>query len=52
MDIAAQIVVVVFVFLSVGFLVGLFIWAAIKDGQTDKAVQTRLGIHRRTRLGR
>ena len=30
----------------------LFVWAAIKDGQEDRAVQTRLGIRRRTRLGR
>jgi hypothetical protein len=30
----------------------LFVWAAIKDGQEDRAVQRRLGIRRRTRLGR
>lgn len=30
----------------------LFVWAARKDGQEDKAVQARLGIRRRTRLGR
>jgi hypothetical protein len=30
----------------------LFIWAAVKDGQEDRAVQKRLGIRRRTRLGR
>jgi ABC-type molybdate transport system permease subunit len=30
----------------------LFIWAARKDGQADKALQARLGIRRRTRLGR
>jgi uncharacterized protein YxeA len=30
----------------------LFVWAAIKDGQEDRAVQARLGIRRRTRLGR
>lgn len=29
-----------------------FVWAARKDGEEDKAVQERLGIHRRTRLGR
>jgi len=34
-------------------LVGLvFYWAAKKDGEYDKAVQRRLGIRRRTRLGR
>ena len=30
----------------------LFVWAARKDGQEDRAVQARLGIRRRTRLGR
>jgi nitrogen fixation-related uncharacterized protein len=30
----------------------LFVWAARKDGQEDEAVQARLGIRRRTRLGR
>jgi hypothetical protein len=30
----------------------LFIWAAKKDGEEDRAVQRRLGIRRRTRLGR
>jgi nitrogen fixation-related uncharacterized protein len=29
-----------------------FIWAAQKDGEEDRAVQKRLGIRRRTRLGR
>jgi hypothetical protein len=30
----------------------LFIWAAKKDGEEDRAIQERLGIRRRTRLGR
>jgi hypothetical protein len=30
----------------------LFIWAAVKDGEEDRALQKRLGIRRRTRLGR
>ena len=30
----------------------LFVWAARKDGEEDRAVQKRLGIRRRTRLGR
>ena len=29
-----------------------FIWAAKKDGEDDRAVQKRLSIRRRTRLGR
>jgi hypothetical protein len=52
MDIAAVIVVAVFVFLTVALVVGLFLWAAVKDGQEDRALQARLGIRRRTRLGR
>ena len=52
MDIAAVIVVAVFVVLTVVFVVGLFFWAAVKDGQEDRALQARLGIRRRTRLGR
>jgi heme/copper-type cytochrome/quinol oxidase subunit 2 len=30
----------------------LFVWAARKDGEEDRALQERLGIRRRTRLGR
>jgi hypothetical protein len=30
----------------------VFVWAARKDGEDDQAVQARLGIRRRTRLGR
>jgi hypothetical protein len=33
-------------------VVWLFVWAARKDGEEDRAVQRRLGIRRRTRLGR
>jgi flagellar basal body-associated protein FliL len=51
-DIAAVILVVVFVVLTVVLVVGMFIWGAVKDGQEEKAVQARLGIPRRTRLGR
>jgi hypothetical protein len=28
-----------------------FLWAARKDGEEDRALQKRLGIRRRTRLG-
>jgi len=52
MGIAALVVVSVLVFLTAVFVVGLFIWGAVKDGQEDKALQARLGIRRRTRLGR
>lgn len=30
----------------------LFVWAARKDGEEDRALQARLGIRRRTRMGR
>jgi hypothetical protein len=30
----------------------MFVWAAGKDGERDRALQARLGIRRRTRLGR
>jgi hypothetical protein len=40
------------VFLPAILVVGLFVWAARKDGQEDRALQKWLGIRRRTRLGR
>jgi hypothetical protein len=38
--------------LTFAAVAGVFIWAAKKDGEEDRAVQKRLGIRRRTRLGR
>jgi hypothetical protein len=52
MKIAAVIILGAFVFLTSALVIALFIWAAIKDGQEDKALQRRLGIRRRTRIGR
>jgi hypothetical protein len=52
MDTALVIILVLFVLLPAVLVLGLFVWAAIKDGQEDKALQARLGIRRRTRLGR
>jgi hypothetical protein len=49
---AALILVSLVVGLTVAFVLGLFIWGAVKDGQEDQATQARLGIRRRTRLGR
>jgi hypothetical protein len=40
------------VFLPAVLVGGLFVWAAFKDGQEDRALQKWLGIRRRTRLGR
>jgi hypothetical protein len=52
MDTAAAIVLGLLILLP-AFLIGcLFVWVARKDGQEDKALQERLGIRRRTRLGR
>ena len=51
-NIAAAVVVAVVVFLTAAVIIGLFLWAAVKDGQEDRALQARLGIRRRTRLGR
>jgi nitrogen fixation-related uncharacterized protein len=52
MDLALLIVVAVVSFLTAVFVIGLFVWGAIKDGQEDRALQERLGIRRKTRLGR
>jgi hypothetical protein len=53
MDTAAAIVLVLLVVVLPAVVVGgLFVWAAFKDGQEDRALRARLGIRRRTRLGR
>jgi hypothetical protein len=49
---AAAIVLVLLVVLPAVLVGGLFVWAALKDGQEDRALQARLGIRRQTRLGR
>jgi anaerobic C4-dicarboxylate transporter len=52
MDVAAAVLLAVLVTLTAALVAALFVWAAVKDGEEDKAVQRRLGIRRRTRLGR
>jgi hypothetical protein len=53
MRIALEILVILVLFVVPVAVVGyLFVWAAKRDGEEDKAVQRRLGIRRRTRLGR
>jgi hypothetical protein len=52
MDIAVAVVLVLIVLLPAVLVGGLFVWGALKDGQVDRALQARLGIRRRTRLGR
>jgi len=52
MTVAAVIIAVVSVALMAAAFLGMFVWAARKDGEEDRALQRRLGIRRRTRLGR
>jgi hypothetical protein len=52
MDLAAEIVMGVFALGLAIFIGAIFVWAAKKDGEEDRALQKRLGIRRRTRLGR
>ena len=52
MDNVAGIILGLMLLLPAVLVGGLFLWAARKDGEEDKAVQARLGIRRRTRLGR
>jgi F0F1-type ATP synthase membrane subunit b/b' len=46
------IILAAFAFATLVLVLALFVWGAIKDGQEDRAVQKRLGIRRKTRLGR
>jgi hypothetical protein len=52
MSVFLEILVVALVAVPALVVGALFVWAAIKDGQEDRALQARLGIRRRTRLGR
>ena len=52
MSVAAGIVVGIVVLATAVLVIGLFLWAAVKDGEEDRRVQRRLGIRRKTRLGR
>jgi len=52
MDAATVIVAVLVVAVPAVIVGAVFVWAAFKDGEEDAALQKRLGIHRRTRLGR
>jgi hypothetical protein len=49
---AAIVVLIVLLALPL-VIVGIgFVWAALRDGEEDRALQRRLGIRRKTRLGR
>lgn len=51
MELLGKIVLIALVLLPVVVAGVLFVWAARQDGEADRAVQRRLGIRRRTRLG-
>ena len=48
---AVGIVILAITILSLVAVGVAFIWAARKDGEEDRALQKRLGIRRKTRLG-
>jgi hypothetical protein len=50
--IALGVVLSVVAVVSAAVVIGMFVWAAKKDGEEDRALQRRLGIRRRTRIGR
>ena len=52
MDVALGILILAVSVAGVIVVGVLFVWAARKDGEEDRALQQRLGIRRRTRLGR
>jgi hypothetical protein len=52
MKLAAEIVAVVILIVPLAVVFYLLVWAARKDGEEDRALQRRLGIRRKTRLGR
>jgi hypothetical protein len=52
MTTTAAVILLVFMLATIVLVAVLFVWAAKKDGEYDKSVQRRLGIRRRTRLGR
>ena len=52
MNTLLAVVIVLIVVLNVALVGYLFVWAAVKDGEYDKATQQRLRIRRRSRLGR
>jgi len=52
-ELVAEILVIVLFFaIPLAVVFAVFVWGAVKDGQEDRAVQRRLGVRRRTRLGR
>jgi hypothetical protein len=52
MGTTGAIVVALLLLVPAAVVGAMFVWAARKDGERDRALQARLGIRRRTRLGR
>ena len=52
MEIAAFVLASLVALVSVVGVLWVLVWAARKDGEHDRATQKRLGIRRRTRIGR
>jgi urea transporter len=52
MKLAAEILGVLVLVVPLVVVGYFFVWAARKDGEEDRALQRRLGIRRKTRLGR
>ena len=52
MTVALGVVTIVVSLSTVALVAVVFVWAARKDGEYDKALQERLRIRRKTRLGR
>jgi hypothetical protein len=52
MKLAVEIVAVIILVIPLAVVAYLFVWAARKDGEEDRALQRRLGVRRKTRLGR
>jgi type II secretory pathway pseudopilin PulG len=52
MDVALGILVLAVSLAGIVAVGVLFVWGARKDGEEDRALQARLGIRRRTRIGR
>jgi len=51
MTIVVGVILSVVALASAAVVIGAFVWAARKDGEEDLAVQRRLGIRRKTRIG-
>jgi Tfp pilus assembly protein PilO len=49
---AVEVLAIVLLVVPVVVVGYFFVWAACKDGEEDRALQKRLGIRRKTRLGR